>query len=566
MAPAVKQLTVETQLIHQIAARHAPVTAITSVCALALMIGPAVASAAPAAPVNVTVNSTADAAPSAGVCQLRDAINAINGAASTCSTTPATGTSTIIIPSNVTGAITLLGSRLTISAPVTINGPGANNLSISGNNSESIFYILNTATNVTISGLTLTNARAPVNGGAILSSAPNLTLVNSTVSGSTAPSSGGGVCVIGGNLTLTNSTVSGNSVTGVWSGGGLFLENGNLTLTNSTVSGNTSTRGAAGLYMLNGNLTLTNSTVTGNTSATYGGGLFVNDTNATLTSSTVSGNTAIIGGGGLYEKNGTLTLNSSTVSGNTTRGSFSAHSGGAGMYLANVNATLTNSTLSGNASSAFGGGMNFIVPAGDNNTLTLTNSTISGNTSVNGGDGVAEDNIGASYFSAVNSIIAGNGRNACNTGPITGGSNNLVTDNSCGTSSLLFGVPVTMSDINLGLLQNNGGPTQTMALIEPSVAIGNGTDNGAPATDQRGIPRPHGNIDIGAFQYSSAASSSGSGSGSNAYPYGNNNPQSSGGGVMQWQDLLALVFGAALIRRRRVKSTTDAFLQRLHIG
>jgi probable HAF family extracellular repeat protein len=56
----------------------------------------------------------------------------------------------------------------------------------------------------------------------------------------------------------------------------------------------------------------------------------------------------------------------------------------------------------------------------------------------------------------------------------------------------------------LGPLQNNGGPTQTRALLPGSPAIDAGDNTGAPMWDQRGPGYPrieHGIIDIGAFEY-----------------------------------------------------------------
>src|SRR6202041_1386914 len=47
---------------------------------------------------------------------------------------------------------------------------------------------------------------------------------------------------------------------------------------------------------------------------------------------------------------------------------------------------------------------------------------------------------------------------------------------------------------------NNGGPTQTMALLTGSPAINAGDPNGAPSTDQRGVLRDA-SPDIGAFEY-----------------------------------------------------------------
>jgi len=54
----------------------------------------------------------------------------------------------------------------------------------------------------------------------------------------------------------------------------------------------------------------------------------------------------------------------------------------------------------------------------------------------------------------------------------------------------------------LGPLQNNGGQTQTHALLTGSPAIDAGTNTGCPTTDQRGIARPQGaTCDIGAFEF-----------------------------------------------------------------
>jgi hypothetical protein len=64
-------------------------------------------------------------------------------------------------------------------------------------------------------------------------------------------------------------------------------------------------------------------------------------------------------------------------------------------------------------------------------------------------------------------------------------------------------------DARLGPLANNGGPTQTHALLAGSPAIDTGDDAGAPAFDQRGAGFPRrkdGNgdrrpaVDVGAFE------------------------------------------------------------------
>ena len=52
----------------------------------------------------------------------------------------------------------------------------------------------------------------------------------------------------------------------------------------------------------------------------------------------------------------------------------------------------------------------------------------------------------------------------------------------------------------LAVLGNYGGPTQTMALLPGSPAIGKGIARSGVTTDGRGAPRPKSGVDIGAFQ------------------------------------------------------------------
>ncbi len=78
--------------------------------------------------------------------------------------------------------------------------------------------------------------------------------------------------------------------------------------------------------------------------------------------------------------------------------------------------------------------------------------------------------------------------------------NNLIEENDLDLQSC--GTPTVVSDPLLGLLADNGGPTQTMALLAGSPAIDMADDAACEATDQRGISRPQGaHCDIGAYEY-----------------------------------------------------------------
>ncbi len=110
-------------------------------------------------------------------------------------------------PSSAT--ITLTSGQIEITNSVSISGPGANSLAISGDNSSRIFQV-DAAATVDISGLSMADGEevSPYaqGGGGILNSG-NLTLSNSVLSGNLDSHGGGGI-VNGGTLTILNSTLS----------------------------------------------------------------------------------------------------------------------------------------------------------------------------------------------------------------------------------------------------------------------------------------------------------------------------------------------------------------------
>jgi Ca2+-binding RTX toxin-like protein len=372
------------------------------------------------------------------------------------------------------------------------------------------------------------------NGGGIFASSGAVTLTNSTVSGNSTGeryANGGGIGTSSGAVTLTNSTVSGNSTAGSFAtGGGIYASSGTVTLTNSTVSGNGTTGSNAvggGIYAFSGAITLTSSTVSGNStmgSFAVGGGIGTNLGAVTLTNSTVSGNSTAGSnsrGGGVFASSGAVTLTSSTVSGNSTAGNY-ADGGG---ILASFGAvTVTNSTISGNqvtGTDSDGGGVWF-----DDSVVIIVNSTITGNTASRTGGGMGMLVDGPDKKLTIhNSIIAGNSAstNPDFTAPTTPATNlevlNSLIGRSDGTTLTatvgtnpgangnLIGGDTAGAAINplLDPLANNGGPTQTHALLTGSPAINRGNNSllSGLTTDQRGNPvaRIAGTtVDIGAYE------------------------------------------------------------------
>jgi hypothetical protein len=256
-----------------------------------------------------TVDSLADPS-DPGHTTLRDALNNAE--------TPANAGSTITFASGLSGTIHL-GSQLPpINEPTTIQGPGAGQLAISGDDSTRLMYIGGGTDRfpVTISGVTLTHGLAqsppgPRNGGAIFLDGADLTVADSILSGNRALGSdptdgyGGGICICYdlGNLTVRNSTFTGNLAGG--SGGAIYDDDSPVTITGSTFSGNQAYyRGGAASFSSTypPGVAIQNSTFTGNRQtatggADYGGGAIFSYEPVTITSSTVAGNSASRGGG-----------------------------------------------------------------------------------------------------------------------------------------------------------------------------------------------------------------------------------------------------------------------------
>jgi len=388
------------------------------------------------------------------------------------------------------------------------------NSTLSGNSAPNGFGggIANNGGTLTVMNSTLSGNSANSGGGGIVNG-DTLTVTNSTLSGNSAAGYGGGGILNSGTVTVTNSTLSGNSSGGIHngsdpngrngtvtvtnsilsgnsaSGGGGILNRGMLTVVNSTLSGNSATNGTGGgIHNNGGTVTIMNSTLSNNT-APYGGGGILNDSKLTVTNSTLSNNTAPINGGGIYNY-GTLTVTNSTLSGNSG-GGF----GGGGIFNNGGTLTVTNSTLSSNVSTSFGGGI-FNQSTG---TATVTNSTLSGNTANSGGGGIFNQSGGT--VNAANTLIV----NSPSGGDL-GGSGINGTNSHNLTGSFTFATP----------LQNNGGPTRTLAI--PTLAIPTAIDayqggdlatcnaiasSGTPAGvyDQRGANRVvSGKCSIGAYE------------------------------------------------------------------
>lgn len=536
------------------------------------------------------VNSAADepdADPSDGICAaangqctLRAAIMDANFA---------TGPNTITLPAGVY-VLTRPGyddnalvGDLDIGHDLTIQGAGSGVTIVDGNGAvtgDRVFQILNTAQNVTLSGMMIRNGQSLSStigviggGGLYMEGRGHLRLSDVIIEGNTAQNGGGiyaNFSSQGGSMEMDDVVVRANTVIagGVGAGGGVYAyvpsSLSQIAIRDSQVYSNSADGTGGGLFVDGNNTTqwsIQRSEIYSNTAASGGGiGNFVplalSDSNLhgnhvsfdggaieafapfALTRTTLDANTANRFGGGIFDlqtSSNALYKNFAYIIGSTLSRNSAQYGGGIyhdGFIVQGSLMTLVNSTLSGNVvyrpggatGSANGGGI--YVYGGQ---AQLLNATVASNRVQLGFGPHSYPGIGGglyitatAVFTAENSLIANNARgngitldmpdDCFSSGTVGTLAYNLIRNTTnCFVSGPQGGNIVGLDPL-LGPLQNNGGSTQTRALLPGSPAIDAGApagcidDLGAPlTTDQRGWARPNpasGLCDMGAYEYS----------------------------------------------------------------
>jgi CSLREA domain-containing protein len=454
-----------------------------------------------------TVTRSDDAVPSScqrNDCSLREAIAAADAHR---------GADTVEFGNALSGdTIVLARGALQLRRELTIAGPGAQKLAVSGNQLSRIFHVV--GGRITISGITIKNGHE-----------------DATPTGPKCPNSsasfymfGGGILQDAGNLKLERVKVSNNSVErsppggAIVGGGGIGIIDGKLRLTRSRLAGNTADGGAisegGGIVNCIGAVTLNRTAVANNavsaTAISDGGGILSgngtgNPGELTVIRSTVRGNNSTAGsigdGGGISVVGGPLTMMASTISANTaTVSGGGTLADGGGLYIISSPAVVTNSTIVENfaiAQGAAGGGI--LLGGGTTPSLRLQSSTLARNTADGTNSAVGGNLAGSKFARLLNTIVAkgkGDAAVANCDDDVRFSGHSLEDRNTCGFDG--EGDRVNKNPL-LRDLSNNGGPTDTMALKPGSPAVDHAGRRSSPKLDQRGFVRGR-NPDIGAFE------------------------------------------------------------------
>lgn len=384
------------------------------------------------------------------------------------------------------------------------NLDGANRITLSGGGSTLRFASVSPHATLTLAHVTISDfVGAVINQGGSVSvtesnlsnniGLPALDSAQGHLAVTASTFSNNAIAIVNGRypLTVTNCTFSNNDHA-------IANGPGSLTVTNSRFL--SQTNGA--IQSQGKRLTVMASTFSGNSAAVGGGAISNVKGRVTLTNNTFSGNSAAAFGGAIYHDAGALTIaNSSFINNSVADGGV----GGGAIYNNSGKFTVTNSTFYSNTSGGAGGA---IYVSGQ---LSVTNSTIANNGAVLAG--------GAIYLTdgkvTLRNTIVANSASGENCGLGVGGfadrGHNLDSGGSCGFSTSKDSLSDTDPQLDPTGPAENGGPTQTVAVLagSPAIGAGNRTVCGASPVrnlDQRGFGRPGtGSVSctIGAYEFNS---------------------------------------------------------------
>lgn len=427
---------------------------------------------------------------------------------------------------------------LTTPTSLVIRGAGAASTVVDGGAAGTVLAVQ--TSRLRLEGLTLRNGAADRGAGLRVDDRARVDVVDSRIAENHAIIEGGGIALdTRASLSLTNTTVEDN---GALNGAGIYTDvvgagssgkscrGGTLEMNGGALRGNVAqTRGPAmgargvvcnggakvelndvvveanavgcvvcggsGAIRAHGKIVLRRTRISDN----FAGGIYVSGNLDVLDSTIADNDASVTGAGGVSVGSLSsfvrhkLRIVRSTISGNVGQR-------GGGVEVTSATTSIDSSTISGN-SAATGGGI-YVSGSSGQQRLTVVNSTIAGNTATSSAGGIASVDGDDLPITLRGTIL---GDNQAPSGPDCAGEiivrgANLIEDTSGCTVATIGGGLLTGADPLLGPLQNNGGSTETHALLPASPALGaNGSAGDCRLRDQRGVVRTV-PCDLGSFE------------------------------------------------------------------
>ncbi|MEO8605409.1 MAG: CSLREA domain-containing protein [bacterium] len=401
----------------------------------------------------ITVGTLADTIGS-GDCSLREAISTADGfPVSDSGCRPTSGAHRIVFKSGLTGSVRLNQALPPLRGRLTLEGPDfPDHIVISGESRVRVIDI-QAGADVELRNLTFTNGES-TDGGSGVRNAGATTIEDCTVTSNHSSIGGAGILNVGGELEIRDSWVVDNSAGGA--AGGLFAVGGSVTIEDSTFEANESGDGSGGAVSSSVPLTISGSTFSVNISS---------------------------GGGGAIDAAGPTSIINSTFFHNTANGS------GGALAVQGTTSVIASSFADNMAAPQFAGSALFVASGG---ALTLRSTLV------------------ARAADTLNPLCLASGSRS-----LRDGGYNIGSDHSCGFAASTGASGQRIGDgvdprLDPAGLQNNGGPTETVALLDDSPAIAAippadcTNADGKPLTiDQRGESRPRQQpCTIGAYEAS----------------------------------------------------------------
>lgn len=446
------------------------------------------------------------------------------------------GTPTITFDSAAfaTPQVITLASSLPVTASMTVEGPGANLVTISGNNALRVMTVSG-GVSLMLSDVTVSNGSATGGGGIQVASTGHLTLFQCVISNNFSISSGGGILHQGGGGTLTieRSSFIGNTTGGATGGAGIETAAATNRISNTTFTGQLSQSSGAA-YRISGSGVssfFSNCTFSGNTATSTGGGgiriLAGTGNLLVLNHCTITNNRILTGaGGGINVAPGVpLILNNCLVADNyvgaspgTTRSDISGVVLGASSYnLLGVDTSMTgiangiNGNIVGTPAVPVNPGIGLL---SDNGGPTLTHELQPTSPAINAGNTPPEfQEVLLNGNTAGTFTLTFNGQT---TTSLAGTSTGAVIQSALESLSSVGLGNVTVHQLGIryyvaftGALAGANQPELTGSAADGLiVAISTLTEGALPAFDQRGsgFARAVGAVDIGAVESARAFS------------------------------------------------------------